>query len=126
VGAGGRFGHQHLEDASVCVGQVPADSIFVAVALDHEQVVEQHEAVERGHGKLGAHRDDPEGDVRKIHRHEPVKLSEHRFPRTWRHVKRCLREHELELAGSAGVIEDLLAANPCCHCCIDVDVAVDG
>lgn len=109
----------------MCVGQVPADPIFVAVAFDYEQVVEQHEAVERRHGKFGAHRDDADGEVGQIHGHQSVELSEHRFPGTRRHVKRCLGEDELELAGGAGVVKDLLAANPCCHGGIDVDVSVD-
>jgi hypothetical protein len=126
VRPGGGLVHQHLEDAGMCVGQVPADSILVAVAFDHEQIVEQHEAVERGHGKFGAHWDDADGEVGQVHRHEPVKLAEHRFPRARRHVKRCLGENELELARAARLVEDLLAANPSRNGGIDVDVPIDG
>jgi hypothetical protein len=107
----------------VRVGQVPADPILVAVALDHEQVIEQHEAVQRRHGKFGAHRDDAEGDVGQIHRHQAVELAEHRRFRAGRHMKRCLAEHELKLL--LRLVQDLLALDPGCHRCVNIDVAVD-
>jgi len=114
---------QHLEDASVSVGQIPADTILVAVALDDEQIVEQHEAVQRRHGKLGAHRDDAERDVGQVHRHQAVELPEHCGFRARGHVKRCLAEHELKLP--VGLVEDLLALDPGCHRGVNINVAID-